>query len=363
MPYSRVFVSYACVGDERGAEIAKQLVREIRAQQREAVTDHETISDEEYIKFINRELPQCGYLVFVQTPVSLQSPRVQAAVNMALALVASRRMQSVLRVIAAPSYGAGDQPPLVTLRTFDASMDYQRARDKLFIELGLISLDPSDSLAIPPHLLASIPRAPAGNNRPPQPSGSIGNARPPQPSGPMSGPISNNQPFQPAGPISGPIGHNQPFQPAGPMSRPPVPAGFPAGSTPQGYSQPASTFGKVWHRVSTLAGQPWNASQTRVAAQPDKPSLAETPTLLEDRPLPLHTTRQSIIRWAVIIGIAMVLALGIILTIALVKNHASPQKPQPPIHRLKSNAISTPGDKLWWDDPRARRVPPTNNQV
>ncbi|HEU5381134.1 MAG TPA: TIR domain-containing protein [Ktedonobacteraceae bacterium] len=311
MPYPRIFVIYACIGDERGTEIGKQIVREIRAKNIEAVTDHETMPDEQYMKFLNRELPQCGCLIFVQTPVALQSLRVQTAVNMALTLVAQRRMRNVLRVIAETSQNenAGNQPPLANLRTFDASMDYPRARDKLFIELGIISLDPNDSIAVPRHILASSP------------SGPMGNMQPPQPSGPMSGPIGGNRPLQP----SGPVGNMRPPQPSGPMFRPPA-------------QKPTLTAGKGWFKVPAWLMRPWKTSQTSIGAQPGKPSIAELQTLLEDRPQALTTPRQTIIRWLAIIGLILVLALGIILAVVLVRSHTSTQKPSD--HRLTSYAIS-----------------------
>lgn len=148
MATSRIFVSYACTGDERGSAIGKQLVKDIRANYAEAVADHELIPEERFMAFLNEELPQCSYLIFVQTPASLQSLRVQTAVNMALLLTERRRLRGVLRVIATPLPDMDTQPLLSVLRTFDASIDYPRARDQLFIELGLITLPADDSILV-----------------------------------------------------------------------------------------------------------------------------------------------------------------------------------------------------------------------
>ncbi len=354
MSSSRIFVSYACMGDEAGARIAKQLVNDIRATQTEAITDHETIPNERFIEFLNRELPQCGYLIVIQTPVALQSLRVQTTVNMALTLVTQQRIRGVLRLIAFPSQNTNNQSLWDTLYTFDASLDYPRARDKVFIELGLIHLDANDSFFMPfPTPAPSGPMSrpvgsnwppqpsgpmsrPVGSNWPPQPSGPmsrpVGSNWPPQPSGPMSRPVGSNWPPQPSGPMSKPVGSNWPPQPSGPMSRPSAPANFSGTPASQKRSQLVSALKNVWRNISARFVRAWKTSQTSIAAQsPDK-----LLTLREDRPLPLHTLRRTMIRWAIVIGIILILAL----TIVLVKNHMNSQ--QPPIHHAKSGSISVP---------------------
>lgn len=177
MVATRIFVSYACTGDERGSAIGKQLVKDIRAHATEAVADHELIPDERYIAFLNEELPQCSYLIFVQTPASLQSLRVQTAVHMAMLLAERQRLRGVLRVIAAPLPNVETQPLLSALRTFDASIDYPRARDQLFIELRLITLPADDSIlvSIPLSALqgAGVAPAPASQPQPKKPTFSL----------------------------------------------------------------------------------------------------------------------------------------------------------------------------------------------
>jgi hypothetical protein len=271
--------------------VGKQLVSDIRATRTEAVTDHETISNERFMEFLNRELPQCGYLIVIQTPAALQSLRVQATVNMALTLIVQQRIRRVLRVIAVPSQNTKNQSLWDTLYTFDASMDYPRARDKIFIELGLISLDADDSFFLPlPDL------APTGVNLLPQP-------------------------FSP-GPMPRAVGSNWPPQPSGPTPRPTAPAGFSGTPALQGNNRLVPALKRVWHNLLALFARPWKTSQTSIAAQlPD-----ELLTLREDRPLPLNTLRRTIIGWAIAIGIVLILVLASILTIALVKNHADAQK-------------------------------------
>lgn len=227
MPASRIFVSYALSGDERGAEVARQLIGDLRTSNTEVVADGENISDEQYMTFLSRELPKCHYLIFVQTPVSLKSLRVQTAVNMALTMVAQHRMQGVLRLLAAPPEGMDDQPSWITPRTFDASSDYARARDKLFLELELIHLDANDSL---------LARFPAGAVQPPASgSGSLSV----QQSGSVSAPpVPASGNLAPPSVYSGPVPTVRPGGPA-----PTYNAALAQSSGPVAAARPAGSYG------------------------------------------------------------------------------------------------------------------------
>lgn len=385
MPASRIFVSYAHTGDARGAEVARQLINDLRTSNAEVVADSENISDEQFMTFLSRELPKCHYLIFIQTQVSLKSLRVQTAVNMALTMVTQHRMQGVLRLLASPE-GIDEQPLWIAPRTFDASSDYARARDKLFLELELIRLDANDSLLMrfPAGTsqmptsgsgnLAAQPMAPPGSNAGPPSlySGPLPATRPAGPpnygaapfqaSGPMpaasfAGPSggSGSRPLQPSGKIAspGPVPQPTPYggvmassalQPtpfSRPLAAPPGSAPLPpprSVSGPFGEAGPASLPGSAfsnnpeddrpvplksrnWLKLPALFSRPFKTYQTRLAAQPSKKAnVAEMETLLEDRPLPLDTTRQKIIRWSLVGVIVVAVVLGTTLTVLQIRN-------------------------------------------
>lgn len=166
MSFSRVFVSYVCLSDEAGARVGRQLLNDIRATGTEAVADHETITDERFMPFLLRELPQCGRLIVVQTPQALQSWRMQSTLSLASTLMSQRQLQAI-RVIATPSEDIAEPPLWTALASFDADVDYLRMREKIFLVLGLTRLDASDSFVVPLSFL-SPPLTPsvATNGRP-----------------------------------------------------------------------------------------------------------------------------------------------------------------------------------------------------
>lgn len=159
MSSTRIFVSYPLVGDEQGAACARRFIADLKASGTEVITDDAHISDQHLVSYLYRELGRCDYFILIQTPQSLRSPRVQNALSLALQAVAQQRMKSVLRLIATP-LDTDEQPLQIASHAFDASKDYPRARDKMLLELGLLSLDadeeePVQSMPIPP--LTSAP--------------------------------------------------------------------------------------------------------------------------------------------------------------------------------------------------------------
>ena len=175
MSSARVFVSYMCLGDEAGARVGKQLLNDIRATGTEAVADHETITDERFMPFILRELPQCGRLIVVQTPQALQSWRVQSTLSLASTLMSRQQLQAI-RVIATPSADIAEPPLWTALASFDADVDYLRMREKIFLVLGLTQLDASDSFVVPLSFLSPPLTPSVATNRRPSPQ--VSGARP-----------------------------------------------------------------------------------------------------------------------------------------------------------------------------------------
>ncbi|GEM_PF-2125638 len=140
MSSMRIFVSYSLAGDERGAECARRFIADLKTRGVEVITDNEHIPDKHLISYLYREFGRCEYFILIQTPQSLQSWRVQNAVNLALQEVALQRMRGALRLIAIPlAAGDGHLHLLQAMpRAFDASEDYSRARDEVLLELGLL---------------------------------------------------------------------------------------------------------------------------------------------------------------------------------------------------------------------------------
>lgn len=318
MPSSRIFVSFVCLGDEPGARIGKQLLSDIRATNTEAVSDHETISDEQFLPFLMRELPQCGCLIVVQTPAALQSWRVQNAVAMASVLNAQQQMQ-MIRVIALPSPSANLQPLWAALTAFDASIDYPRVREKILLALALTRFDAGDSSIVAYPLLSGSERAkPSSGYLFPQPSGSMlgadGRAWSTPPSGRPSQAGGTPRPVQQPGSMATPGATGKPLAVGGPP--PPVShRTHPSGAA----------SGRIWSLVRAFFTRLWRISRTGSAALPGLPLRAthEIITLRSDHPRPLDTTRQCVIRWTVVIGILLLLTLAVILIAVLVHNHLS----------------------------------------
>src|SRR5579859_211772 len=153
MTVLRIFVSY----ETTDAAFATQLMTDLREAGAEVITDNVGLEDTTFEQLLAEELPLCEYLIVVQTPAALQSPRVRAVVDSALKLVQEGQMTAVLRVIAPTPNGVKAQAvPLRWANTpeFDASQDYARASFRLRLQLDLSYTKVSPS-APPP--AASMP--------------------------------------------------------------------------------------------------------------------------------------------------------------------------------------------------------------
>lgn len=345
MPTSRIFISYVHAGDERGTEIARRLIADLRSSGIEIVTDDEYLSDESFMAFLNRELPRCHYFIFIQTPMTLKSLRAQTAVNTALTLAMQQHTPKVLRLIAVSSEENTIQSQWNAARVFDASIDYPRACAKLFLELDLIRSDESS-----PALTAISSPLPEATVPPPSTplpratsfSGiSSGNLPPMQPTN-VPQPIFSGQLTVSAGqfaPVNTqlaavypPSNSQSPEQvvPYGPPTFPPLPMTTsipPDAYYPrlEGDDRPVSRRRGMFRYVAFLP-QLIQTLQTRTSEASGKPTAG---VLLEDHPLPLNTTRRRVIRWASVIALVLVLTTGT--TVALVQN--------------RNHAVSGPGLK------------------
>lgn len=333
MPLSRIFVSYMQNGDERGSEVARLLISDLQANGVEVVIDNEAISDESFIAFLNQELLLCHYLIFVQTPLALKSLRVQTAVNIAITLTTQQRMRGVLYLIATPSEGADALPGWKAAYTFDASTDYPRARDKLFLAMNLIEMDKNQSTLLP---------APGSS-----PTGmSLPTWKAPSPA-PTNPPLRTPQETRLPSPATGPF---QPFNPPGGMPPMPPGRGMPPMSPP-GPAQPRAAFSAPEmdrpqpvdtedSKLPAFFAWPRRTLQTRLKALSSKNQVDAQDTLLEDRPPPLNTTRQMIMRWGSVLALILLLVLGS--TIAFARLHQSPTGKKPVTTAVTQKTSPTP---------------------
>jgi hypothetical protein len=142
MASTRIFVSYATAkSSRRERDMAAQLILDLQSAQVEVVTVSDSIFDENVMQILYKELPQCQYVVLVQNAEAIQSSRVQSTINLALTLVSQGRIKEVLRIVVASSEPDQEPRTLAKLRTFDATQDYLRARDKLLLDLNLFTLE------------------------------------------------------------------------------------------------------------------------------------------------------------------------------------------------------------------------------
>ncbi|GCF10024.1 TIR domain-containing protein [Dictyobacter arantiisoli] len=142
MASTRIFVSYATAKSSRNErDFAAQFILDLQTARAEVITASESISDENFMQFLYKELHQCQYVVLVQNAEAIQSTRVQSTINLALTLVSQGRIKEVLRIVVASSSPDKEPRIVANLRTFDATQDYLRARDKLLLYLDLLTLE------------------------------------------------------------------------------------------------------------------------------------------------------------------------------------------------------------------------------
>lgn len=137
---SRIFVCTATTNiSQQEADLIKQLIADLQRANAEIITDN-GIANDQLIAFLRRELPQCKWLVFVQTAEALRSFRLQTILNEAVHLVNQHVLHGTVRIIC-PSSGTVHEPPHWSeIPSIQFNGDYPRIRDKLLLELGLFQM-------------------------------------------------------------------------------------------------------------------------------------------------------------------------------------------------------------------------------
>lgn len=114
-----------------------------------AYPDHP--GSEDFLDFVQQQLPTCQWFLVLQTPGLAVLPQVQRAIDMALDRLDQRQLRSVLRVVCMPDADQEAPAEWATLPTFDATYDPLRAVEKLLLSLSTtrrLSLAPPPAVAL-----------------------------------------------------------------------------------------------------------------------------------------------------------------------------------------------------------------------
>jgi hypothetical protein len=136
----RVFISYAFVDEQhRDYLFAQRFAEDLRSAGAGVVVDSANVGEQAFVQRLNRVLPNCQWLIVIQSPDALQSLRVQMCVNTALQFVTQQRMQGVLAIVA--TLCDTQDVPLAweQLPAFNATEDYPRALAQVLLSLDLQS--------------------------------------------------------------------------------------------------------------------------------------------------------------------------------------------------------------------------------
>ncbi|HEU5228639.1 MAG TPA: hypothetical protein VFU49_12565 [Ktedonobacteraceae bacterium] len=138
MPIPRVFIShYTTEETQQSFQILTQLIADLRTAGAEVVTNGGRSSVEHFTYTLNHELPQCQWLLLIQTPEALHSSQVQTTVNTAIQLVSQQHMQGIIRLATSPVNTQEIPMAWSALTTIDIGQDYPRALEKVLLALGI----------------------------------------------------------------------------------------------------------------------------------------------------------------------------------------------------------------------------------
>jgi hypothetical protein len=130
-----VFVSHHHSPEEDA--FTARLVADLEAAGADVWVDYQGIASGSFVQKINEGLSGRQWLVLVMTPASLGSRWVQDEVNAALHQVNGGRMRGVIPLVMTPCDEALIPPLWAQLHRYDATKDYEVARDGLLRAIGL----------------------------------------------------------------------------------------------------------------------------------------------------------------------------------------------------------------------------------
>jgi adenylate kinase len=141
----RVFVSYA--SSDRA--FAEKLVTELQSGGAEVWWDVTGINEGDFLRKIDEALQDCDWFVLVLTPNAIASKWVKKEMYAAIHRREQNLMRGILPILAAPIQ-AGKIPPMWdNLHRFDATHNYELARDGMLRAIGLMLSVPLDMVPQP----------------------------------------------------------------------------------------------------------------------------------------------------------------------------------------------------------------------
>jgi len=132
---ARVFVSHHHSPKEDAA--TARLVGDLEAAGADVWVDYQGVASGSFVQKINEGLSGRQWLVLVMTNAALRSTWVQAEVNAALHQVNIGRMRGVIPIMMTRCDDAVIPPLWAQLHRYDATQDYETARDGLLRAIGL----------------------------------------------------------------------------------------------------------------------------------------------------------------------------------------------------------------------------------
>ncbi|HEX4206553.1 MAG TPA: hypothetical protein VHZ51_20615 [Ktedonobacteraceae bacterium] len=139
MQVPRIFMCYY-PGNEPAAEQQRtqQLIHDLHTTGAEIVHDDAKNSDTEFLQLLARDLPTCQWVIFVQTPTTMQAPRTSIIYNAAHKLLEQGTIQGMVRLIATTdesSYMVS--PEWAELQTYNLYPDYAKALEQLLFAFAM----------------------------------------------------------------------------------------------------------------------------------------------------------------------------------------------------------------------------------
>jgi formylglycine-generating enzyme required for sulfatase activity len=159
---ARVFVSHHHSPEEDS--FTRRLVDDLRTAGADVWVDEGDIVHGSFVAKISEGMAGRQWLVLVMTPAALASPWVRSEVETAIAETTAERMLGVLPIVM--SVCAEEEIPILwrKLHRYDATADYETARDGLLRALRLqmpvptVNQAPISSSVQPPMLRSSVPK-------------------------------------------------------------------------------------------------------------------------------------------------------------------------------------------------------------
>jgi hypothetical protein len=141
----RIFICYYPEETPNAATpIMQQLAQDLQKAGATFIIETANQSDNEFVQFITRELPTCQWIIFAQTPATLQASRTSLLYNAALKFVEQGTLEGMIRVIPGPEDNTVPVPAaLSALDTYNLYEDYPKTLEKL---LFFFSIHDSDKI-------------------------------------------------------------------------------------------------------------------------------------------------------------------------------------------------------------------------